>query len=83
MAYILLSPTALIVHTQHSHTNLPADFGFRWIQIDDNAGALALEFGASGVYMLAVRKARPTEPTMSYWLDEQGKMLGRIEVGLA
>jgi len=62
---------------------MPTAIGLRWIEIDDNAGVLALEYGAPGVVLLAVKKASATDPTMGYWMDEQGTLLGRVKAALA
>lgn len=62
---------------------MPSFVELRWIEIDEDAGVLAMELGPRGVVLLAVRKNRPTDPTMGYWLDEHGKLLGRIEAGKA
>jgi len=55
----------------------------RWIEIDDDAGVLALEFGSPGVVLLAVKKDGVTDATKAYWMDDQGNVLGRIQAGRA
>ena len=62
---------------------MPEAIALRWIDIDDNAGMLALSFGQSGVVMLALKRTGASAPTMGYWTDEQGNLLGRVEAGQA
>ena len=62
---------------------MPHAITLRWLEIDDNAGVLALEFGAPGVFLLAVKRKSPTDPMMGYWMDEQGNVLGQVQPGLA
>ncbi|MFW5739513.1 MAG: hypothetical protein ACOC1F_04020 [Myxococcota bacterium] len=62
---------------------MPIAVGLRWIEIDDDAGALAFEFGEPGVVLLALRREGGADTTTGYWLDEQGKVLGRVEAGQA
>lgn len=61
---------------------MPLNVGLRWIEIDDDAGVLALEFGKPGVVLLALKR-QATVPMMGYWMDEQGKVLGRVVAGRA
>lgn len=62
---------------------MPIAVGLRWIEIDDDAGVLALELGEPGVVLLALKRRGDADPTMGYWLDEQGKVLGQVEAGQA
>ena len=62
---------------------MPIAVGLRWIEIDDDAGVLALEFGEPGVVLLALKRRSDADATMGYWLDEQGKVLGQIQAGQA
>jgi len=62
---------------------MPQAVGLRWIEIDDNAGVLALEFGKPGVVLLALKRNAETDPTVGYWMDEQGNLIGRVEAGQA
>ena len=62
---------------------MPKAVGLRWIEIDDNAGVLALELGKPGVLLLALKRMTEADPTVGYWMDEQGNLIGRIEAGQA
>lgn len=62
---------------------MPSAVALRWIEIDEDAGVLALEFGTPGVFLLAVKRNSPNDPMTGYWMTEQGDMLGHVEPGIA
>lgn len=58
-------------------------FDLRWIEVDENEGALALEFDFPGALLLALKRDRKTNLAQAYWMDEQGNILQRVEAGIA
>lgn len=62
---------------------MPAAPGLRWIEIDENAGVLALEFGSPRALLLALKRDAETNFAQAYWMDEQGNILQRIVTGQA